>query len=79
MQLRLLPGQQWHPATYSANYSGLSPALQGTEGAVYVSLREQTPVPPGDVLLYRVCRLCWSCFRAQSNPWEEEINFFFDL
>lgn len=58
MQLRLLPGQQWHPATYSANYSGLSPALQGTEGAVYVSLREQTPVPLGDVLLYKESAVC---------------------
>lgn len=64
MQPRLLPREQRHPATCSANYSGLPPALQlplalkGTGGAVYVSLREQTPIPLGDVLLCKESGIC---------------------
>lgn len=63
-QLRLLSRQQLHPATYSANYSGLPPVLQlpsalkDTGGAAYVSLREQTPIPLEDVLLYKESGIC---------------------
>jgi len=58
MQPRLLSREQLNPATYSADYSGLPPALKGRGGAVYLPVREQSRIPLGDVLLYEESDIC---------------------